>query len=151
MYEVGEEDGFLSVCAILFGLTARNVSVSVSTSDDRDAEGMITQVMLTTRGVITFLYFTVERDFEATTAQLTFSPIDSERCTAVSVVNDTILESDEEFTVELQTADQAVTLDPQSSVVIISDNDGMMYVTRITFPKRVSYFVMPPYLGKTAV
>ena len=45
-------------------------------------------------------------------------------------MNDAILESDEEFTVELQTADQAVTLDPQSSVVIISDNDGMMYVTR---------------------
>ena len=47
----------------------------------------------------------------------------------VSVVNDTILENDEQFTVELQTADQAVTLDPQSSVVIISDNDGTMYVT----------------------
>ena len=57
MYEVGEEDGFLSVCAVLFGLTARNVSVSVSTSDDRDAEGMIIQVLLATRGVITFLYF----------------------------------------------------------------------------------------------
>ena len=56
MYEVGEEDGFLSVCAVLFGITARNVSVSVSTIDDRDAEGMITQVMLTTRGVITFLF-----------------------------------------------------------------------------------------------
>ena len=46
----------------------------------------------------------------------------------VSVVNDTILENDEQFTVELQTADQAVTLDPQSSVVIISDNDGMMNI-----------------------
>ena len=46
MYEVGEEDGFLSVCAVLFGITARNVSVSVSTSDDRDAEGMILQVLL---------------------------------------------------------------------------------------------------------
>ena len=42
----------------------------------------------------------------------------------VSVVNDTILENDEQFTVVLQTADQAVTLDPQSSDVIISDNDG---------------------------
>lgn len=42
----------------------------------------------------------------------------------VSVVNDTILENDEQFTVELQTADQAVTLDPQSSDVIISDDDG---------------------------
>ena len=57
MYEVGEEDGFLSVCAVLFGLTARNVSVSVSAIASRDAEGMITQLMLTTRGVITFLSF----------------------------------------------------------------------------------------------
>ena len=53
-------------------------------------------------------------------------------------MNDTILENDEEFTVELQTADQAVTLDPRSSVVIISDNDGMMYVARMIPPKPVS-------------
>ena len=57
MYEFGEEDGFLSVCAVLFGLTARNVSVSVSTIASRDAEGIITQVMLTTRGVLMFLSF----------------------------------------------------------------------------------------------
>ena len=56
----------------------------------------------------------------------------------VSIVNDTILENDEEFTVELQTTDQAVTLDPRSSVVIISDNDGMIYVARMMLPKPVS-------------
>ena len=41
MYEVGEEDGILTVCAVLFGLTARNVFVSVSTMNSSDAEGMI--------------------------------------------------------------------------------------------------------------
>ena len=67
----------------------------------------------------------------------------------VSVVNDTILENDEEFTVELQTADQAVSLDPRSSVVIITDNDGMMYVLMIMPPKPVFFFLRPSYSDKT--
>ena len=57
VYELGEEDGFLTVCAVLFGLTARNVSVSASTTDSRDAEGMVIQVFVTTGGVIIFPYF----------------------------------------------------------------------------------------------
>ena len=69
----------------------------------------------------------------------------------VSVVNDTILENDEEFTVELQTADQAVTLDPQSSVVIITDNDGMMYVTNDYVSQACFLFLRPSYSGKTLV
>ena len=57
----------------------------------------------------------------------------------VSVVNDTILENDEQFTVVLQTADQAVTLDPQSSDVIISDNDGKIYLLFILFHKPIFF------------
>ena len=57
MYEVGEEDGFLTVCVILFGLTDRNVSVSVSTLDNGDADGEIIQVLPTTREVIACLSF----------------------------------------------------------------------------------------------
>ena len=69
--------------------------------------------------------FTAENDFENAAAQLTFSPTTSEMCIVIAIVNDSILENDEEFTVQLQTADEAVILDPQSSVVIISNDDGM--------------------------
>ena len=68
---------------------------------------------------------TAENDFEITATQLTFSPTSSERCIVIAIVNDTILENDEEFTVQLQTADEDVILNPQLSVVIISNDDGM--------------------------
>ena len=42
VYEIGEEEGSLTVCVVLFGLTARNVSVFASTTESGDAEGMVT-------------------------------------------------------------------------------------------------------------
>jgi len=56
--------------------------------------------------------------------ELTFLPGTAERCANISISNDTILEDDELFSVQLDTTDQAVTLSPSSADVTIGDDDG---------------------------
>jgi len=56
--------------------------------------------------------------------ELTFLPGAAERCASISISNDTILEDDELFSVQLDTTDQAVTLSPGSANVTIVDDDG---------------------------
>ena len=69
-------------------------------------------------------------DFTSVTAQLTFQPsqADVPQCEDVPLQEDTILETNESFTVELSTTDPVVVLDPQSATVTIMDNDSMCIV-----------------------
>ena len=46
------------------------------------------------------------------------------QCTSISISDDPILESDELFSVELNTTDQAVTLHPSSANITIEDDDS---------------------------
>ena len=65
-------------------------------------------------------------DFNLVTAQLTFQPsqADVPQCEDVPIQEDTILETNESFTVELSTTDPDVILDPQSATVTIFDDDS---------------------------
>ena len=61
--------------------------------------------------------------------QLQFSPIVSQICVNVSIVDDSILESDEQFEVLLETSEPMVTLSPSTAAVSIIDNDSMWFVS----------------------
>ena len=69
-------------------------------------------------------------DFTSVTAQLTFQPSQADvlQCEDVPIQQDTILEINESFTVELSTTDLDVILDPQSATVTIMDTDSMYNV-----------------------
>lgn len=56
---------------------------------------------------------------------LRFSSSVSQQCINVSITDDAELENDEVFSVNVSTSDTAVSLNPASAMVTISDNDGV--------------------------
>ena len=74
-------------------------------------------------------------DFNSTTSSLLFTPTNSgdPQCTDISIVDDTILENDEVFSVELSTNDLDVDFETASAMVTISDNDGRVLYTLLIF------------------
>lgn len=56
--------------------------------------------------------------------ELTFQPGTSSQCASVIVNDDSTLENNEFFLVELTTADEAVRLNPGSANITIIDNDS---------------------------
>lgn len=56
--------------------------------------------------------------------ELTFQPGTSSQCASVIVNDDSTLENNEIFLVELTTADEAVQLNPTSANITIIDNDS---------------------------
>ena len=78
-------------------------------------------------------------DFTSVSAQLIFQPsqADVQQCEDVPILEDTILEPNESFTVELITTDLDVILDPQSATVTITDNDSMCIVP-VVHPNKYS-------------
>ena len=56
--------------------------------------------------------------------ELIFRPAVVSQCINVSIVDDSVLESTEEFTVELSTTDLDVMLVNSSASVILLDDDG---------------------------
>ena len=68
---------------------------------------------------------TAPDDYTSVENVLTFSPGVNESCTTVfPIVDDSVLESNEVFSVTLSTTDSDVSLDPISATVTILDNDG---------------------------
>ena len=59
-----------------------------------------------------------------TSMELTIVAGADQQCTSISISADPILESDELFSVELNTTDQAVTLHPSSANITIEDDDS---------------------------
>ena len=71
------------------------------------------------------LYYADGDDYEVLQANLVFEPATTQQCRNISIVDDTALESDEVFSVNLTTVDLSVVLRPNTSTVVIIDNDGM--------------------------
>ena len=68
---------------------------------------------------------TAPDDYTSVENVLTFSPGVNQSCTTIiPIVDDSVLESDEVFSVTLSTTDSDVSLDPISATVTILDNDG---------------------------
>ena len=77
---------------------------------------------------------TAPDDYTSVENVLTFSPGVNESCTTIiPIVDDSVLESDEVFSVTLSTTDSDVSLDPASATVTILDNDGKTILFVIDF------------------
>ena len=67
------------------------------------------------------------RDYaQPTPMELTFLQGTSQQCANISISDDTVLENNEFFSVQLTTTDQAVTLSPRSATVTIGDDDSTL-------------------------
>ncbi len=58
------------------------------------------------------------------TAQLQFNPSQEHQCFNITILDDTIMESEEEFQVTLTTVMENVTLDPNTTTITVADDDG---------------------------
>lgn len=107
-YTVAEGDNLINICVNLSGVIERNVTVT------------FTAVSLTAQG-----FLDGDCDFISVVSNLTFQPGSAlQRCTPVIVVNDSILEMDEVFSVILSTRDRAVNFGQESANVTIIDDDS---------------------------
>ena len=71
------------------------------------------------------MYFAAGDDYGILQTNLLFEQATPQQCRNISIVDDTALESDEVFSVNLTTVDLSVVLSPNISIVLIIDNDGM--------------------------
>ena len=101
-----ELDQEIEVCAKLIGLIAREVSVRLSTMSNTAEAGF---------------------DFTAiTNAEMTFEPASlMDVCWTIDIENDHFVEGQESFFVSLATDDNSVDLNPNTTQVIIMDEDCM--------------------------
>ena len=72
----------------------------------------------------TVFQLTADIDFTTTTIELLFQPMSTRVCGTISILEDPQLEDSETFSVELNTTDQAVVLNPSMAIVSITDNDS---------------------------
>ena len=63
-------------------------------------------------------------DYTSVSQDLTFQPGSERQCVEVPIVNDDDLENEEQFSVTITTEEDRVTLEPDSTTVIITDDDG---------------------------
>ena len=76
----------------------------------------------------------MSRDYaQPTPMELTFLQGISQQCASISISDDSILENDELFSVQLTTTNQAVTLSPSSAIITIGDNDSRSFSLCITY------------------
>ncbi len=64
------------------------------------------------------------KDYQLTTVQLWFSPSQEHQCLSITILDDTILESEEDFQATLTTVMERVTLDPDTTMITIADDDS---------------------------
>ena len=106
-YSVVEGEGEVSVCAVLGAVAERRVTVQITTSGGTAEE---------------------DTDFTQTTTELTFEPGSSaHQCSAIAILDDTVLENEEQFTVHLLIPDPSTYVEggSGSAVVLIGDNDNV--------------------------
>ena len=131
-YTVIESTSFVTVCAFLTGQTERDILVTMTTVQGT-AQGMYLHDLLYIHwhnksqclshpSHLVSLTGTI--DYTTVTAQLTFQATVTLQCSSISIVDDTILENDEVFSVQLSTLDQDVNLTPSTATVTIEDNDS---------------------------
>ena len=70
-------------------------------------------------------------DYVSTSVTLTFDESSTRACSDISITPDDILEDDETFSVTLTTGDGDVTLEPDTSVVTITDDDGKCHMIKL--------------------
>ena len=134
-YTVIESASSVTVCAFLTGQIERDVLVTMTTVRGT-AQGMYLHDLLHIHwrdesqclAYPSPLYYLVSptdlSDFTRVTAQLTFQATVTLQCSSISIMDDTILENDEVFSVQLSTLDPDVNLTPSTATVTIENNDS---------------------------
>ena len=134
-YTVIESASFVTLCAVLTGLTERDVLVTMTTVQGT-AQGMSLHDLFHIRWhnesqcvshpspIYYIVSPTAAIDYATVTAQLTFQATVALQCSSISIVDDNILESDEVFSVQLSTLDPDVNLTTSTATVTIENNDG---------------------------
>ena len=80
-----------------------------------------------------YIESTAPNDYTSVENVLIFSPGINESCTTViPIIDDSVLENDEVFSVMISTTDSDVSLDPASANVTIVDNDGKTFFSKST-------------------
>ena len=127
LYSVGEGSGSQTVCAILSGMIERSVTVTLSTvQGTAQGEGNIWNPSSFKFKFIHYIYQPTDIDFDSMTVELEFQPESTTVCVAIPISEDLQLENNELFSVELDTTDQAVVLNPRVAQVAIIDNDSKL-------------------------
>lgn len=79
--------------------------------------------------MLSFISFTANTDYIPSIGQLTFQSDHLEQCANIAVLEDTVLEDTEEFSVQLNTTDQAVDFTIETATVtLLNDDSELSYV-----------------------
>ena len=74
------------------------------------------------------IFFVIGEDYVAQTFQpLVFTADEVQNCINIEIVDDTIVEPNENFSLVLSTSEERVTLSPDSAEIIILDNDCKLH------------------------
>ena len=71
------------------------------------------------------MYYAADDDYAVLGDNLRLEQGSPRQCRNISIVDDRVLESNEDFSVILTTVDLSVVLSPNITTVLIMDNDGM--------------------------
>ena len=63
-------------------------------------------------------------DYQSVSQDVTFQPDAKRQCVKVPIVNDDDLENEEQFTLTLTTVSDRVKTEPDTTTVVITDDDG---------------------------
>ena len=74
--------------------------------------------------IIIVLYFSVNSDYQSVSQDVTFQPDAKRQCVKVPIVNDDDLENEERFTLSITTVNDRVNIEPDTTTVVITDDDG---------------------------
>lgn len=128
-YTITESNNTLSVCVgLIQGQLAREVSFNLSyqhiTTEGKDESEHVATSLKNVKNV----YFSAsysDEDFSPQASNLTFLPDTNRMCIDIDIIDDSQLEDDEQFSVEISTDDR-VDIGLPISTVTIRDDDGMI-------------------------
>jgi len=134
-YTTAEDGGSVEVCAVVVeGVLERSAEVSISTVDG-SATGQLVFCPFPILSGMSKYWSSLSggEDYTSITTVLTFDGSNTRGCSDVPITDDNIYEDDETFSVTLTTEDGDVTLEPDSGVVIITDEDGGLSYTHVCY------------------
>ena len=129
-YEVNEPDSFVTVCVNLTTPIERRVTVALFTvGTTAQGQRHIKLLSIKFRYAIQFHFYSTEgNDYIPVSENLTFDPQGSlQECLDISLVNDTVYEEDEMYSVFLVNNNPNVVIRPASATVTIIDEDGQCF------------------------
>ena len=122
IYHVDEGSPILEVCTFLDGEIEGQITVTLISSNITATCKLVTKTEESNLSCI----FTANEDYSPVNDDLIITPEQqpSELCVEVVIMNDTILEFNETFSVSITTDEPGVIVNGSETIVTIFDNDG---------------------------